>query len=231
MAKNIKYDVSLGKRIQQLRNDRSLSQKALAASGIGISLPTIQRYEAGELPGAKGLDKIVNYYKCSKLWLLTGEGVPYPGESRGVCEAMPGYHDSCEFVLINQINGSISAGSGLMPDNSVDMRLAFRRDWFKRRGRPENMTLIKVSGDSMSPSLLVGDIVMVDHSRTSIQVEGGIYAISINNEIMIKRLQLQYQNQKILVISDNKQYPSQEIDADKITINGKVIWYARELEK
>lgn len=78
MARNIKYDVSLGKRIQWLRNDRSLSQKALADSEIGISLPTIQRYESGELPGAKGIDKIVNYYKCSKSWLLTGEGVPYP---------------------------------------------------------------------------------------------------------------------------------------------------------
>lgn len=78
MARHIKYDVSLGKRIQRLRNDRSLSQKALADSEIGISLPTIQRYESGELPGAKGLDKIVNYYKCSKSWLLTGEGVPYP---------------------------------------------------------------------------------------------------------------------------------------------------------
>jgi phage repressor protein C with HTH and peptisase S24 domain len=223
-------DIDLGKRIALLRNNKGLEQTQVAIE-TGIKFGTYQRYEYGYHPSRKNINILLMFYKCNRAWLLTGEGVPYPGESRGVCEAMPGYHDSCEFILINQVNGSISAGDGLMPDNSVDMRLAFRRDWFKRRGRPENMTLIKVSGDSMSPSLLVGDIVMVDHSRISIQAEGGIYAISINNEIMIKRLQLQYQNQKILVISDNKQYPSQEIDTDKITINGKVIWYARELEK
>jgi len=78
MARNVKYDVELGKRIQRLRKDRSLSQKGLVEAGIGISLPTIQRYEAGELPGAKGIEKIIDYYKCNKSWLLTGEGVPYP---------------------------------------------------------------------------------------------------------------------------------------------------------
>jgi phage repressor protein C with HTH and peptisase S24 domain len=93
------------------------------------------------------------------------------------------------------------------------------------------MSLIKVGGDSMEPTLLSGDLVLVDHSRTAIASQGGIYAISIDREILIKRLHLLYQDSKIHVISDNKQYPPQEIDADKLIINGKVIWYAREIER
>jgi len=235
--------------INWIKKDRKTNNYRLSKLW-GVDNATVARYSGGR-GIAKGpvLSSLVKDFGFNGEWLISGKGEPFPMarekypdvcgplEFNGLREITADYSQyqpdfpPDEFVFIRQMRGRISAGDGIVPDDTADVQCAFRRDWFKRRGRPENMTLIKVSGDSMSPSLLVGDIVMVDHSWTSIQAEGGIYAISINNEIMIKRLQLQYQNQKILVISDNKQYPSQEIDADKITINGKVIWYARELEK
>ena len=135
-----------------------------------------------------------------------------------------------EFVLIPQMAGSISAGAGLLPDDSVDLRVAFRRDWIARKGRTQNMSLIKVQGDSMEPTLLDGDLVMVNHGRDSIASQGGIYAISIDDEIMIKRVQPVFPD-RLLVISDNKRYPTQEIAAENVRVNGKVIWYARDLER
>jgi phage repressor protein C with HTH and peptisase S24 domain len=100
----------------------------------------------------------------------------------------------------------------------------------RKGGKPDNMSLIKVSGDSMEPTLLTGDLVLVDHGRNSIASQGGIYAIAINDEIMIKRVQPAFPD-KLLVISDNKQYSSFEISKDKVRVNGKVIWYAREMER
>jgi phage repressor protein C with HTH and peptisase S24 domain/DNA-binding XRE family transcriptional regulator len=136
-----------------------------------------------------------------------------------------------DFVFIRQVNGKISAGGGLMPDNSADIQAAFRKDWIKKRGgKADNMSLIKVAGDSMDPTLLSGDLVLVDHGRSSISSQGGIYAVSIDDEIMIKRVQPVFPD-KILVLSDNKQYPPFEIARAAIVINGKVIWYARELER
>jgi len=78
MTSEKKKDVEWGKRLQQLRDIKNLSQKELAASEIDLSYPTIQRYESGILPSAKKINEIVKYFKCSKVWLLTGEGVPYP---------------------------------------------------------------------------------------------------------------------------------------------------------
>jgi len=78
MAINKEKDAEWGRRLQSLRNDKGLSQKELVASEIDLSLPTIQRYEAGELPSAKGINKIVKYFKCGKSWLLSGEGKKYP---------------------------------------------------------------------------------------------------------------------------------------------------------
>jgi len=138
---------------------------------------------------------------------------------------------SNDFVLIRQVNGKISAGNGLNPDDSIDVQAAFRKDWIRRKGgKPDSMSLIKVSGDSMEPTLLSGDLVLVDHGRTAIASQGGIYAIAIEDEIMIKRVQLVFPD-KLLVISDNKQYAPFEIARDRVRVNGKIIWFAREMER
>jgi len=70
-------DIELGKRIVWLRTNRGLEQKA-AAEGMGILYTTYQKYEYGNFPSRINIGKILNYYACSKSWLLTGEGVPYP---------------------------------------------------------------------------------------------------------------------------------------------------------
>ena len=101
----------------------------------------------------------------------------------------------------------------------------------KRKGKPDQMSLIKVSGDSMEPTLLDGDLVLVNHARTRVAPQGGIYAMSIDDEIMIKRVQPVFESGKLRVISDNKAYDSFEIGTDRVKVNGKVIWYARDLER
>jgi len=228
--------------INFIKRDKKLNNISLSKI-LGSNKNTIQVYSKGK-GDFKGtvLANIVNNYDINSEWLMTGRGEPFPGahvKHPEVCEpeGFNGAHEitagygSGEYVFIKQVNGNISAGGGLIPDNSADIRLAFRKEWFNKKGDPRNISLIKVSGDSMEPTLLSGDLVMVDHSRTDIASQGGIYAISIDHEILIKRLHLLYQDSKIHVISDNKQYPPQEIDANKIIINGKVIWYARELER
>lgn len=194
---------------------------------------TVSRYrrEKGSLMG-KVIDNLVHHYHFHPMWLFFNEGEPFPGarnKYKDVCgPERPTFSD--EFALVPQVAGSISAGAGLQPDDNVDLRVAFRRDWITRKGRTQNMSLIKVQGDSMEPTLLAGDLVMVDHGRAFIASQGGIYAIVINDQIMIKRVMPVYPD-KLLVISDNKQYPPQEWAAENVCVNGKVIWYARDLER
>jgi phage repressor protein C with HTH and peptisase S24 domain len=93
------------------------------------------------------------------------------------------------------------------------------------------MSLIKVSGDSMEPTLLSGDLVLVDHSRTTVTHQGGIYAIAIGNEIMIKRIQVLFPPNKLRILSDNSHYEPIDADPDQVKINGKVIWFGRDMER
>ena len=96
------------------------------------------------------------------------------------------------------------------------------------------MCLIKVRGDSMVPTLQPADIVLVDHSRNYIDAQGGLYAITREmgpgeSGIIVKRLQVL--TEKIRIISDNPIYPLEEVSPDNIIINGKVLWFGRELER
>jgi phage repressor protein C with HTH and peptisase S24 domain len=120
----------------------------------------------------------------------------------------------------------ISAGTGTLPDASQEDLYFFRKDWINRKGNPDTMSLIRVSGDSMEPTLSKGDIVLVDHSRKHIN-DFGIYAICVDDSIMIKRLQPF--GKKVMIISDNQKYPALEVHAADITVNGKALWYAHDL--
>lgn len=58
-----------------------------------------------------------------------------------------------------------------------------------------------------------------------------IYAIALDREIMIKRVQVDFKTKMLFIISDNGKYKPQELEPERITINGKVVWFGREIER
>jgi phage repressor protein C with HTH and peptisase S24 domain len=219
--------MSIGKRIEQIRLDNGLSQKEFSER-IFKDKSSISKLESDKIELSPSmLRAICRTFNIREEWLKTGKGEKFPDKKE--------YPDanglSDEFIFIRQMRGKISAGGGLEPDDTVDLRIAFRKDWITHKGTPENMSLIRVAGDSMIPTLLNGDLILVDHGKNYIASQGGIYAISVNHEIMIKRIQPIFPDGKLCVISDNKQYEPYEIESDKVKINGKVIWFARDMER
>ena len=214
-------------RLKKVRNKLGLTQKELAEK-IGLLWYQIKDIEIGKVKIHKSIAKLL-YYEIgvNPQWLLTGEGEMFTQSSRG-SSAADAAAENDKYIQVPLVSGKISAGRGLTPDNTIDIRLAFRKEWIRHHGNPENMSLIKVSGDSMEPSLLSGDIVLVDHSRNYIDPQGGIYAVEIDNAIIIKRLQAIYTTKKIRIISDNQRYEPLDVTPEQIHINGKVIWMGRD---
>ena len=223
--------------IETIRTDKDVGKGIIdfdLAKTLGTNDNTLAAYrkEKGLLKG-EVIDNLIARYNYNPMWLFKGEGEPFPGaraKYKDVCGPEYPCNPPEAFVFVRQMTGSISAGGGLVPEDTADLCVAFRKDWMQRKGNPNRMSLIKVDGDSMEPTLLSGDLVLVNHSRNSIASQGGIYAIAINDEIMIKRVQPVFPD-KLLVISDNKQYPAREIATQHVRVNGKVIWYARDLER
>ncbi len=222
-------DSDFGRRLNELIN-RIGKTKAEVAREIDISYKSLQNYTLGERKPVivDILARISKEFNVNVDWLLTGEGAIFKDEECKEIKEQMG-----DFIDVPLMEGSLSAGPGEAPDNRIVTFLAFRRDWLLRFGDPTQMSVIKVSGDSMEPTLFPGDIVLVNHSLNWLDRNGGIYAITLkgDNVVLIKRLQYDYEHKKIKVISDNTRYEPFLISEDDIYINGRVIWFARELVK
>lgn len=154
-------------------------------------------------------------------WILSGDGPKLLKE--------PNIKDG--FVTIPQINTQLSEDGKLVPDNRVDLRVAFREEWIRPRGRPESMSVMRIYGDSMQPTLQDGDLVLINHDTVKIRPNGGLYAIETNGEIFVRECRFDYISQAVNILNHNSKFGMQSIDPKKINIKGLVIWMGRELER
>lgn len=164
------------------------------------------------------------------LWLETGDGPTHLPGSGATGVPLPGPHAE-EFAYVPMVKARVSGGGGsLETDAAIETYYAFRHAWLRRKGRIANMRLMRVTGESMEPTLRDEDIVLIDLSQTDVYA-GKIYAVGIDQEIVVKRLDKK--PGKVVLLSDNRQfYPPLEIelnDGVDVRILGRVIWMAREL--
>ena len=100
-SKNIEF----GQRLKHLRKQKGLDQME-AAVKIGIGYRSLQNHEGGRWPNKNNLQKYLDFYKCNKTWLLTGQGEPYPEEEKGdvapsaVSEQQATYNDQPAELMV-----------------------------------------------------------------------------------------------------------------------------------
>ena len=136
-----------------------------------------------------------------------------------------------DLILIPMVEARLSAGQGsLQTDGNSERSYAFRSDFLHRKGNPDNMVLMRVSGDSMQPEILNNDVVLLDQSKTDI-LPGRIYAVGFEEAIYLKRVDML--PGKVILKSANPAYPPVELDIrdqqrDAFRVIGQVLWSGRE---
>lgn len=173
-------------------------------------------------------------YGLNPQWLESGMGPMYiAGQDASQSTrnpSVPGSHPD-EFSYVPKVRARLSAGGGsLVVDEAIDSYYAFRHAWLRRKGQISQMRLMRVTGDSMEPTLRDEDVVLIDLSQTEIYT-GKIYAVGIDEEIVVKRLDKK--PGQLVLVSDNRQfYPALEVTMDEgasVRVLGRVIWMAREV--
>ena len=82
--------------------------------------------------------------------------------------------------------------------------------WLRKEyGATDSLQGIRVSGDSMEPTLMDGDVVLVD--RKDFVPSDGVYVLRIEDNLFVKRLS-RLPNIQIKVISDIPSYSKYVID-------------------
>ena len=138
-----------------------------------------------------------------------------------------------QLVQIPVLDVEASAGHGAVAGaESQAGQFGFDEKWLRKltQARPTNLSIIKVVGDSMEPTLHDGDEVLVDISDEQSKLRDGIYVLRMDGALNVKRVAIEPQGRKISVVSDNAAYPSwQGLDRRSINIVGRVLWFGRKV--
>jgi phage repressor protein C with HTH and peptisase S24 domain len=82
----------------------------------------------------------------------------------------------------------------------------------------------------MEPTLRQGDKVLVDFGQTRPGRKDGIYVLRSDDGLQVKRIQTNLASRTLSILSDNPLYePLRDIQADMITVIGRVIWLGRQV--
>jgi phage repressor protein C with HTH and peptisase S24 domain len=245
---------SPGARIRYLMDLHGFSSDYAMARATGLDRGTIRNILNRDRIGPKAASAIALALNMPAAWVESGFGPMRHGEAPGPDSSAWEVGDSQvrevtlddtpvresslaappltqtdvgDFVFMRKTKARLSAGSGLIPDEGWEGEpYAFRRSWLKRVATSlNNVVLMEIEGDSMSPTLQNRNMALVDLGRRQFQ-PGKLFAIRLGEIIQIKRLDISPDG-TVLIYSDNPLYASQICAFDDLDIIGKLIWSAR----
>lgn len=134
-------------------------------------------------------------------------------------------------VAIPQLQVRASAGPGTMVGDEMRAgQIGFDERWLRdlAGAAPADLSLIRVSGDSMVPTLAEGDDILVNRADATERLRDGIYVLRIDDALVVKRIALSPAGHSITIRSDNDAYPAwPDCDPARIAIIGRVVWAGR----
>ena len=137
-----------------------------------------------------------------------------------------------DFVRIPRLAVGASAGPGALNADERDVGgFVFDTGFLRTLGAdPAQLSAIKVTGDSMAPTLDDGDDIVVDRSDAADRLRDGIYVLRFDEAVNVKRLAVSPQGRRFDVLSDNPAYrPWPDCDPARIEIIGRVVWVGRRV--
>lgn len=212
----------VGDRIRELRGDIQLDQ---FAERLGVHGNTIRNYESGKRsPDTAFLAKLLEEFPGTDPgWLLTGEG----DKQRTEGEAQKG------FVMLPRYELEVGAGPGrhVESEQIVDF-VSFKEDWVINylRVPRQHLALLTVKGDSMTPTLNDGDLILVDLRAGRLE-DSAVYVIEFDDALLVKRIQRKFDG-SIVIKSDNSLYEPEVIPkerAEALRIVGRVVWTGKRM--
>jgi hypothetical protein len=134
---------------------------------------------------------------------------------------------------VPRLDVGASAGPGAFAgDERVDSHIAFEPAWLKRvaRGAPDQLSIIRVRGDSMAPTLGDGDDILIDRGDGAEQVRDGVYVLRVDDALVVKRLAVNPAARTLTIRGDNPAYPAwADCDPAAVEIVGRVVWVGRRI--
>lgn len=208
------YDIDRGK-----SKNPSLSQLNAISDVLGQPRELIERALEGHVV-------------CPLAASDTSDGVPTGLEAEAGRDNSMAYADMSENVVtLRSFDLSYSMGPGTNIDDYVEEEpFQFDAGMLSRltRADPDHVFVAKGDGDSMFPTVLNEDTIVIDTTQKIVNLRDRIWACSIHGAGAVKRLRPAADG-KMEIISDNPAVKDDVVDAADIHIIGRVIWLGRRV--
>jgi transcriptional regulator with XRE-family HTH domain len=226
----------LARNIAALRGHLGLKQ-APFADALGVNQSYISKWETKNIePSTRSLAQMAELAEVpindfiNKPWTPLADRSPMVNVSP---DQPPIRNASIDdgTVEITALDLTLSMGPGTHIDDWVESEPVKFDIGFLRaitRSPFNRLRLVRGIGDSMYPTLNGGDAIMIDTTQNSLSRQDGIYWISLHGAAGIKRLRA-IARDRVLVMSDNPGVDNQEVAAEDLRIEGRAIWFARDL--
>ena len=157
----------------------------------------------------------------------------YFGVSDGLLGGPPPLPGKAALIQIDALDVCASAGPGAIAEvESRHARFGFEENWLRNltHSKPQSLSIIRVMGDSMEPTLSDGDDVLVDTSDSVARLRDGIYVLRHDDTVIVKRIAIA-PGRRLTILSDNPAYPRwDDVDPRTLSIVGRLLWIGRKLQ-
>lgn len=217
------------KKIDSLIKSKGLNY-AQVSKMLGRGVAFMQQYITNGSPlrlketDRKNLSQIleVNEQELTDLSL----DLPFPGKLN-ILEGLFAKNNKAGTVQIDIISATACCGSGneILAEDITGHWIIPQADFHTLpfSAAPNNIKMLRVSGDSMEPTLKDGDWILADISRKSPDSDG-IYLLQLSTGLAVKRLQGSITPDTIIIKSDNPVYNPENANLKDVIILGRVIY-------
>jgi repressor LexA len=213
---------TIGESIREARENKQLDQATLSGK-IGVVTRTLQRWEKGEqVPDGVSIMKIAKATNVQSNWLLTGEGEKYPtpGRPANVYSLPSAIRRKVKLVDLPLIS-AVPAGK---------VATIFHPDYVDNYVTVDDVKdpqafALRVKGDSMSPRVEDGDIVVVSPQR---EVHNGdVCVVRVDGEDTLKKVK--FEGNYIHLIPLNTDFEPVTVKKRDVDFVWKVVKLIKEL--
>lgn len=201
---------------------RDVSQSQLAKA-VGITQGAVNQILSGATKRSKYLPDIARFLGMNLEALMTSR------HSSGLVTVPP--DDPENLVFLTEVDMGYGMGGGTFVDDHIDQEQAlFDGRWLRAitRSPPNLLFVARGLGDSMSPTILDNDTVLIDRGQRHLTQQDRVWALTYGELGMVKRVRRKPEG-RYLLMSDNPQISAIDAGEDELNIVGRLVWIGRKI--
>lgn len=208
---------------------RKYPDAAAFARAAGVKPVTYRAYENGQNSYAAKAPDFAAKLGVTTDWLLKGGPLPTSQVPALVTDLDAA--EQLDAVLLPEVEVAYSLGGGSISDDfPVVQMVPFSRSWLSSltRSPADALMVARGEGDSMTPTIMDQDIVIIDRSDRRFNSQDRIWAVAYGQFGMIKRVRARPDGQ-FEINSDNPAVTPIIAAEDEVAFIGRVVGVIRRI--